>query len=421
MSIGIAMKKIRGVWLTTAASNVFESKSSILEAIQLLADTGFNTVFPVVWNNGYTLYPSAILQENFGVEIAPAYAGRDILAEVIDAAVPLGLAVIPWFEYGFAAAYKNNGGHILAKKPEWAGRDRNDRFLIKNDFVWMNSLDLEVQNFLLQLFLEVANNYQVAGVQGDDRLPAMPSEGGYDRQTKALYHSEFGTDPPQNSQDRDWLKWRANILTNFLAKLYQAIKAISQDLIVSMAPSHYPFGFNQYLQDVPKWIDLGIVDLLHPQLYRRSLTEYQGLVDNVVNRFGQEQLSIVVPGVLTRIGDYQISSENLWQSIVHNRHAGIRGEVLFFFESLMVNDRALAIFLQQKDYANSIYLRLGNIGDDVQEIQQKLQARGYELDNTNGEFESSTKLAVKKFQTDNGLAIDGVVGSITYAKLSQVY
>jgi uncharacterized lipoprotein YddW (UPF0748 family) len=42
------MNKIRGVWLTTAASTVFESKASIIDAMKLLVDAGFNTVFPVV-------------------------------------------------------------------------------------------------------------------------------------------------------------------------------------------------------------------------------------------------------------------------------------------------------------------------------------------------------------------------------------
>jgi uncharacterized lipoprotein YddW (UPF0748 family) len=322
--------------------------------MQLLADTGFNTVFPVVWNNGYTLYPSAILQKNFRVEISPTFAGRDILAEVIAAADRLGLEVIPWFEYGFAASYKNNGGHILARKPEWAGKNRDNKLLIKNDFVWMNALDLEVQDFVLDLLLEVVKNYQVAGVQGDDRLPAMPSEGGYDDRTKALYRSQFGSDPPLSSKNGDWLKWRSNILTDFLARLYREIKSINKNLIISMSPSHYPFGFNEYLQDVPSWIDLQIVDLLHPQLYRRNLTEYQRLVDDVVDRFGSEQLSIIAPGILTRIGDYQISSDNLWQSIVYNRQAGIRGEVLFFFESLKANNNALATFLKHKNYADLI-------------------------------------------------------------------
>ena len=411
------MKKIRGVWLTTAASDVLESKQNIKKAMQLLAEAGFNTVFPVVWNNGYTLYPSAVLNKNFGIEIFPPYTGRDILAEVIEEATPLKLEVIPWFEFGFIAAYKQDGGHIIKEKPEWAGKNKDNQLLTKNDFVWMNSLDPEVQDFLLGLFLEVARNYQIAGVQGDDRLPAMPSEGGYDQKTKKLYRSQFGEDPPLDFKTPSWLRWRANILNDFLAKLYREVKNINPNLIVSISPSPYPFGFNEYLQDVPTWISREIVDLVHPQLYRRDLNEYKVLVDDVVDRFKQENLSKISPGILIRSGDYQITPDTLWQSLRHNRRSGIRGEVLFFFEGLNFDNQALATFLKNKNYANLIYLQFGNIGDDVQEIQQKLKDKGYVIGKTDGNFGSLTKSAVEKFQKDNSLSPDGVVGPETYAKL----
>lgn len=412
------MKKIRGVWLTTAASDVLDSKENIIEAMELLANTGFNTVFPVVWNNGYTLYPSNVLKDNFDVEISPKFVGRDVLAEVIDAATPLGLEVIPWFEYGFAASFKGNGGHIIAKKPEWGGKDKSNQLLIKNDFVWMNSLDSEVQNFLLSLFLEVIKNYpSIAGVQGDDRLPAMPSEGGYDSKTKKLYRDQFGENPSLDPKNPKWLKWRGDILTNFLARLYREVKSLNSNLLVSMSPSPYPFGFNEYLQDVPTWINREIVDLVHPQLYRRDLVAYKGLVDDLVDRFGQEKASIISPGILTRSGNYQISSDTLWKSLIHNRRSGIRGEVMFFFESFKVADNALAEFLRNKNYANFLYLQIGNIGNDVKDVQQKLKDKGYEVGQTDGEFGFLTLLAVKKFQADNDLETDGVIGPMTYAKL----
>ncbi len=412
------MKKIRGVWLTTAASDVLESKENIKKAMQLVADAGFNTVFPVVWNGGYTLYPSDVLNENFGIAISPPFTGRDILAEVIEAAADLELEVIPWFEYGFAASYQQDGGHIIAKKPEWAGEAKGKQRLIKNDFVWMNSLDPEVQDFLLNLFLEVVKKYpSVAGVQGDDRLPAMPSEGGYDKKTIELYRNEFKKDPPIDFKHRPWLEWRANILNSFLARLYREVKKINPNLIVSMSPSPYPWGFNEYLQDVPTWINRKIVDLVHPQLYRQNLSEYQGLVDDVVDRFKQENLSKISPGILIRYGDYQITPDTLWKSIRHNRRSGIRGEVLFFFEGLNVKNQALATFLKDKNYADLVYLQYGNIGSDVQEIQQKLKDKGYEVSKTDGKFGSLTKLAVEKFQKDNQLEQDGVIGPETYAKL----
>lgn len=152
------MIETRGVWLTTTDSQVLNSRQNIAEAMDFLAATGFNAVFPVVWNKATTLYCSQVMRSRFDVEIAPQFVGRDCLAELIVEARRVGIKVIPWFEYGFASSYNLNGGLILAKKPEWAARDCNGNLLKKNGFEWMNALNLQVQEFMLSLVLEVVKN-----------------------------------------------------------------------------------------------------------------------------------------------------------------------------------------------------------------------------------------------------------------------
>jgi len=53
----------------------------------------------------------------------------------------------------------------------------------------------------MSLIMEVVNNYDVDGVQGDDRLPAMPSLAGYDNYTSSLYKAKFLKDPPTDILD----------------------------------------------------------------------------------------------------------------------------------------------------------------------------------------------------------------------------
>lgn len=347
--------EIRGVWLTNTDSRVFNSKQSIAEAMDFLAKTGFNVVFPVVWNNAATLYPSQVMRETVGLEIDPRFVGRDPLAEIIVEAKRVGLAVIPWFEYGFASSFNQNGGRLLAKKPEWAARDVSGNLLKKNNFEWMNALDSEVQDFLRNLVLEVVKNYDIAGIQGDDRLPALPSEGSYDQKTSDRYFRQFNQNPPQNAKDAQWLQWRADILTDFLTRLYREIIAIDPTLIISMSPSLYPWGLHEYLQDSQSWIDQGLVDLIHPQLYRRDFEEYKLLIDRLVTQqFTPAQLPTLIPGVLLKVGSYRISPELLLQMIQYNRDRGIRGEVFFFYEGLRDDNNALGNVLRTGPYAQSV-------------------------------------------------------------------
>lgn len=58
---------MRAVWIPSTDCKVLTSKQRIASAMDLIADTGFNTVFPVVWNRGFTAYPSQIMRAQFGV------------------------------------------------------------------------------------------------------------------------------------------------------------------------------------------------------------------------------------------------------------------------------------------------------------------------------------------------------------------
>jgi len=347
--------EIRGVWLTTTASQVFNSQETIAEAMDFLANTGFNVVFPVVWNNGATLYPSRLMQDTVGLEIDPRFKGRDPLAELIQAAKNVGVAVIPWFEYGFASSYNQKGGRLLAQNPDWAARDREGNLLTKNNFEWLNAFDPQVQDFIIGLILEVIRNYEIAGIQGDDRLPALPSEGGYDSQTVQRYVQQFNQEPPNNHKDAQWLQWRADLLTDFLTRLYQQVVAINPELVISMAPSPYPWGLREYLQDNQAWVDQGLVDMMHPQFYRRDFASYQQLIDRLVNdQLNPVQLSTVIPGILIKSGSYRISPEDLIQAIEYNRDRGLAGEVLFFYEGLRQDNHTLANALRSHVYAQSV-------------------------------------------------------------------
>ncbi|MEH2169761.1 MAG: family 10 glycosylhydrolase [Nostoc sp.] len=350
----MAIIETRGIWLTTTDSKVLRSKERIAEAMDFLAETGFNVVFPVVWNKAVTLYPSQTMRQTFGVEIDPMFIGRDPLEEVVIEARRVGLKVIPWFEYGFASSYNLNGGVLLQKKPEWAAHDRNGNLLKKNGFEWLNALDAQVQEFLLNLVLEVVKNYDVDGVQGDDRLPALPSEGGYDGGTVSRYRQEFDRNPPHNHKDRQWLQWRADILTEFLARLYQEVKAVNPNLLVAIAPNIYDWAFQEYLQDSPAWLKRGIVDMIQPQIYRRDFRSYAAIADKLVNQqFTDATLPKLASGILMKLGSYCISPEYLVQAIEYNRQLGIQGEVFFFYEGLRENNNTLAKVLRNGPYAKS--------------------------------------------------------------------
>ncbi len=330
------IKAVRGVWLTNVDSKVLNSKENIIDAVNLLTELGFNSVFVVVWNKAMTSYPSKIMKELTGVGIDTLFSGRDPLKELIEEAHKKNIKVIAWFEFGFSSSFELNGGSILGKKPEWGSQDINGNLVTKNGFDWMNGFNPAVQDFLLSLIMEVIENYDVDGIQGDDRLPAMPSEAGYDEFTVNLFKSQNdGHAPPEDHKDYNWTQWRADILTDFMCRIYDTVKSFDKNILVSMAPSIYPWSKEEYLQDWPSWMQKGYVELVCPQVYRYNIREYSEELKQIINdQIDKKDFTKFYPGLLLKVGDYYPSAEFLNQMIEENRKNGINGEVFFFYEGI---------------------------------------------------------------------------------------
>ena len=329
----------RGVWIATPEHNrFFDSPAEMERQLSEFQRLGINTVYAAMWNQGRTLFPSEVMRKLTGVPIDEKLAGRDPLQELIEAARGKGIKVYAWFEFGFASDYRGGpGSEILKARPQWAALDSAGRPVEKNGFHWMNALDPQVQDLLLSLMLEAVQRYDIAGIQGDDRLPALPSNAGYNPGTVAQYRLEHdGRAPPAEARDAGWLKWRADKLNAFMQRLHGTLKAARPQLQISMSPSPYPWGYEEYLQDWPTWLRNGWVDSVSPQLYRYDIEGYRTELRKIAReQLCPAELRRVFPGLLLALGrEYLASPELLRQMVEENRREGIGGEVWFHSEGV---------------------------------------------------------------------------------------
>lgn len=333
-----AISGVKGVWLTNVASQALYTKEGIKQAVDLCQKSGINHIFVVTWNKGRTLYPSKIINDLFKIPIEEALAGRDPLREIIDEAHAKNIKVYAWFEYGFAAENSGFGEHILRIKPQWASLDKNGNITTKNGFKWLNALNPEVQDFMLSLLKEAVVNYpDLDGIQGDDRLPAMAVEGGYNAEILAQYKAETGASP-SSDKDENWVNWRANRLNKFMEKISVELKKINPKIGISMAPSIFPFAKTEYLQDWPTWVNNGWVDMICPQIYRYDIAAYKAELAKIINtQINTDKVKILAPGVLLKVGTYKPTFDYLKQMIDENRRNKIENEVFFFYEGLKDN------------------------------------------------------------------------------------
>lgn len=340
-------KEIRGVWLTNVDSDVLINKQRQHEAVKELDRFNFNTLYPVVWNWGYTLYPSKIMQQEIGAKVDPGpeaegLRNRDMLKEMIVDAHQRGMKVTPWFEFGFMAPKESE---IAQKHKDWWTQKRDgsvdgeksalDRVQIP---VWFNPFHPEVQKFILDLVMEIVTTYDIDGIQFDDHF-GLPVSFGYDDYTVKLYQQEHaGKSPPDDARDPEWVRWRSDKIEDFLKTTFKAIKAKKKDVTLSFSPLDLPYAYDEFGVDWDKWVNKGLIEELVVQIYFQG----QKFVDriNPATKVELKNARDHIPtaiGILSGLSSTPRPMTELNRQVKSVRDRGYAGVSFFFYETLWNN------------------------------------------------------------------------------------
>ena len=348
---------IRAVWVTNVASTALMSEANLSAMVDKLAELNFNTICVCTYNKSQTLFPSQTLANVLGITpsqtVITGCSWGDVLAKLIEKAHAKNIKVIAWFEYGFASHYLGQDSPISNKHPDWVSKDINGNQTQKNNFFWLNGFHPEVQKFLTDMIVECVTKYNIDGVQGDDRLPALPANAGYDDYTKQHYKTETGKDVPTAPTETAFFNWKVNKMTDYAVSLYNAVKASRSTCLVTWAPSTQGWSKDNYLQDWPEWMKRGVADWVSPQLYRSEsagIDSYSALVYNDIQKiFTTPALrSKYVPGMLVRNGNEIVSDGFLAKLIQYNRSKSVYNESTWFYEAVVPKQKAFKALYPSK-------------------------------------------------------------------------
>lgn len=301
------------------------------EVMARLAQYRLNTVYTAVWNRGYTLYPSRVALRAGSLSRAPLTSlpllpFQDALSEAVYQAHRQHLRLIPWFEYGLMLPVNSP---IARKHPDWLTATRSGG----KENGWLNPFHPTVQQFLVDLIVEVVQRYPVDGIQLDDHF-GLPIEFGYDPYTSKLYQADHdGASPPSNPANSEWIAWRAERLTQLMAKITKAIKAERGGAIVSLSPHAPKFAYQRYLQDWMRWVKLGLVDEVIVQVYRQDLTALKAELYNGGFRSSLRQTVPISIGLYTGPVFAAKKIYNLRHEVEAVRVAGYKGVSFFCWET----------------------------------------------------------------------------------------
>ncbi|MBD2532026.1 glycoside hydrolase family 10 protein [Nostoc flagelliforme FACHB-838] len=324
-------QEIRGVWLSGNDFSVFRNRSQVQAAMSQLRQLNFNTVYPVVWNDGYTQYPSAVMQKKGVPFFFKGVDGQDVIADIITQARRQGLLAIPWFEFGFMVPLTSE---LASQHPNWLtqkGDGTQTSISAAGEVAWLNPFHPEVQNFIRELVMEVITKYDADGVQFDDHT-SLPVDFGYDKYTIGLYTQETGNPPPSNPQAQAWIKWRADKITAFMVDLQQTVKARKPNAIFSVSPNYYDFAYKLQLQDWLNWVRLGIVDELVMQVYRNDLESFIAQITRPEILETQQVIPTGI-GIMAGLRNRPVSLPQIQSQVQASQQRGL-GIGFFYYESL---------------------------------------------------------------------------------------
>ncbi|MEZ2240746.1 glycoside hydrolase family 10 protein [Microcoleus sp.] len=326
--------ELRGIWLTNIDSDVIFSRKNINDAVNRLEKLNFNTIYPTVWQGGYTIHPSAVAKRVFGQlnDPAPALKGRDVLKEIITEAHKKGIAVIPWFEFGFMAPAKSE---LARLHPDWLAKRRDGSTIWKEgieDRVWLSPFHPEVQKFIQDLVVELVANYDLDGIQFDDHF-GLPSEFGYEPLTVLMYQKDIKKPPSSDSRETFWVRWRADRINQFMGKLFTAIKARKQKCIVALSPNPFNFALPASLQDWFTWERRGYIEEIVLQVYRSDIKRFNAELEREEVKLAKPHIPTAI-GILTGLKNNPVPLKQIQEQVQEVRKRKFAGVSFFFYESL---------------------------------------------------------------------------------------
>jgi uncharacterized lipoprotein YddW (UPF0748 family) len=351
---------LQAVWLTNVDSQVMNSHHNLAEGLQRLAELGFNTIYPTVWQRGYTLYPSEVAKQLSGSSVLPhsPFEDRDVLAEIIELAQPLQMRVIPWFEYGLMvppqSAIAQNHRDLLTlnidrdlQRIQGANRQRDPN-------AWLNPCHQQVRQFMVDLITDVVQRYDVAGIQLDDHF-SFPQELGSDRLTQQLFQQDnLGINTAIKHDHEIWIEWGAAQLTELLSQIVGSVKSVQNDCVISIAPNPLKFSRTRYLADWQQWHDLGLMDELVLQVYRDRLDLFKLELNKPEVRAIRTKIPTLI-GILTglKTRSIDISTIELQVNAIIDRQFG--GLSCFFYETLFHEQLSPELVCRSKEQLLKIF------------------------------------------------------------------
>jgi uncharacterized lipoprotein YddW (UPF0748 family) len=310
-----AGRGIRAVWYNFYKLPPLRTQAEpmLVAHVRALRNLGINRIYALVKTpDGYVTYDSRLAPKwsTWGAD-GSGRRGRmeldwDPLAVLCGLGAEQGIDVQPYvnvFCEGGEEPESKTRDSPLARHPGWAMANRAGQRL-----GWASPAVPQVVDYELGILREIATRYRVSGIQLDRiRLPSgdeagqetrvvrgvkrtVPSTVDYHPEAIRRFHAAGGRLREGRPEEADpaWVRFRQDLVTDFVRAARREIKRIRPDAALSAAvfpdPESAP---RQQFQDWPRWVREGLLDAVCTMAYEPHAAAWKAIVERETEAVGR--------------------------------------------------------------------------------------------------------------------------------------
>lgn len=338
-------EEMRGVWVSymelsmenesSKTQKVFEDKFT--EIAQKCRESGFNTLIVQVRPFCDALYKSSyfpwshILTGTQGEN--PQYDALQIMCDICK---ENNLKIHAWIN-----PYRVSSNETPKKLSDNNPYIKNSEIGIKtNNGIFLDPSNETAQQLISDGVKEIAENYDVDGIQFDDYFYPTEDES-FDKKQYEVYIEKYGK---ENSMSLD--NWRMQNVNTLICKIYRTIKSVDSSVEFGISPQGNIGNNDGLYADVKSWCTCkGFADYICPQIYfslENPALTFEDCLDSWTSLDFDENVKLYVGlgGYKAGNGEYDEETWLLSDSILADEYdilrnnKSVRGFMLYSYNSL---------------------------------------------------------------------------------------
>ena len=329
----------RGVWLRPDETTA----EQVAARVQKLYEGGVNMIAIEVFFSSEVIYP---VPADCPIGQMSKYAHFDILQCYIDECHKRQMELHAWHPNIYAANSPNAG--IPLNHPDWLMVSNEGGTAVPTeygDMYFIDPFNKEATDALLRQYRYLFTHYDIDAFQLDYiRYPGQGSDldWGYNESVLKAFQKKYGVRPEYNksaSYWKDWCQFRADAVTAFVRSIRALAKEVRPDMLVTADVfTDIDDALVNIYQDITRWMDEGLVDMIHPMAY----TTDNSVFENILKSFVSKGYSIpIAPGLGTFTSGY--TADLAMDQIMIARRYGCVGVV--HFQAVPFLSKNLPLFL----------------------------------------------------------------------------